>query len=325
MPKNVYLFYGDDKALISLKMSEVTNKLVTQGVTVISNHLVIGNDKEHLFPLHNSMALSLPDTKYLTTVQIPSESLNLLNDSLLEFVQYLKNFQENNIIFLLIDSDKLDKNKINQLQRSKLFLSLKEFVNIESCIKLKPWEINEIKSFVLKTAQANNLTFVGDALSIFCGLFDDKTDQIPSELYKLHVYLFPDSKITKDVLNSLYSNDVNLDSLVACFLKSQYEGLFGYMNRLKQLLPPLYIISVMQAKIRQYFRIKTLLSYGFNQNTISSTIGMHPFRLKIEIEFLTDISLIQIKKLLNHISLIEYKLKTGLIKDSNVLDMLIVA
>ncbi|GEM_PF-5330309 len=325
MPKNVYLFYGDDKALISLKMSEVTNKLVAQGVTVISNHMVIGNDKEHLFPLHNSMALSLPDTKYLTTVQISSESLNLLNDSLSEFIQYLKNFQENNIILLLIDSDKLDKNKINQLHRSKLFLSLKEFANIESCIKLKPWETNEIKSFILKTAQTNNLIFVGDALSIFCDFFNDKTEQIPSELYKLQVYLFPDSKITKDVLHSLYSNDVNLDSFIACFLKSQYEGLFSYMNRLKQLLPPLYIISAMQTKIRQYFRIKTLLSYGFNQNTISSSIGMHPFRLKLEIEFLTDISLMQIKKLLNHISLIEYKLKTGLIKDSNVLDMLIVA
>jgi len=242
-----------------------------------------------------------------------------------EFVQYLNNSKESNVFLILVDFDKHDKHTVNQFQKSKLFLALKDIAIIESHFKLKPWEMNEIKSFVLKTSQKYNLSFNADSLNMFCECFSDKTEQIPSEIYKIYTYLLPDSKITKNVLDNLYSNNLNLDDLISCFLKSTYDGVFDDMDKIKKLLPPVYIISVMQSKIRQCFQIKTLLSFGLNQSIISSNLGIHPYKLKLTIQSLTDVSLMDIKKCLNHLSVIEYKLKTGIIKDSNILDMLIAA
>ena len=192
-----------------------------------------------------------------------------------------------------------------QFEQSFLFGSPQEKEETKELPVYPYWQIAEIKNKVTSLAKKYNLKFEKNALEYFVNVFKEKQHLILKELEKISTYLMPETLVPNDTVHALYSGSYNIDELYSMILSGSFNT-----NAIDTLsTSTLYTLSALQNKLRQSSMLKVYAESKLNKELL---------RIK-------NTSLDFLKKSINKLSEIEFKVKTGKIDSANALELFLVS
>lgn len=319
--KSIFLFFGNDEVLISEKITSLKREFGLKSELNIEN--VTLNKLDDLESFYNQGSnLSLFPQNSLLLISLASKLLKSLEKEPESFSSLLKSISSTKKIIISIVADKLDK---KQLLSSAVFSPLKDDMTVEGFTKLKPWQIDEIKERISSCADSFGLKFQPIALNVFADFFKEDLDTVSSELSKLSVYLLPETLITEKVVRELYLPSSSVEDLYDLLIGVSRKSPSLVLSDLNKSGVFLYNLAILQNKLRDALKIKTLLEDNIDIYQISKLIGIHSYRVQLESKKLTKVKSETLKQLILSLSELEQKLKTGLIKEDNALDVLVLS
>ena len=314
----IYLFYGNDLNFISEKISEIVNNESNNGEL---NHEVINletqNDFEEL--LNSTSTLNLFAQNSLMEIKLSYKLLLSVEE---EFLSFINNTAKLKTVIIVLSLDKYNNNLKNEILKSKLLKGLKDVAQIEEAVKLRYWQKDQIKSKINLLAKKYNLQFDNNAQDLICECFGDDLDNLNQDFLKLKTYTMPDNHVSCDVIKDLFLSKVNIDDLFKALVSNKQGSFRQLVDALNKSYSSLYLIASLQNKLRSALGLKTYLESNMNIYQISKLMGVNFYRLEKESQDIKNISSDQIKKTILILSDLEYKVKSGYLKDDKALDLL---
>ena len=317
--KKYNFLLGDDALAIELRVKEIVYELDCSTVEKIN--IDSAESVEKLLQLLTTQ--SLFSTKSILCVKINSKTLKLLGeitDSLFKIL--LSQVAFKSIVFVFFES-KIDKNVRKQLESSNVFQSLKNECLLEEFFKPNYWQTAQIKSYLLNFASKLELVFDKDALELFVEGVKDDLDTVYTELQKLKIFLLPNNRVTSEIVERNYFSGLNIEGFYEKILTRDFNLMNQTIQELSATYSPLYLLAVLQNKLRASYKIK-LFSTTQNMNAaqISKLIGIHPYKIELEMKKLSGIALDYLSSLICKLSDIEYKIKKGTVSTNNSFDLI---
>lgn len=317
----INFLFGNDSVLISEKLSKIKKDLSSSLELNIENVKLSKIEEIELF-LNQGSNLSLFPQNSLLVVNIVFKALKSLEKEAEAFSSLIKSISHSKAVVLILEIERADKNTKKQLLSSPCFESIKNDLVIEEFIKLRSWQQEEIKERIFISAKSFDLKFEPSALALFIDYFKENLDLVNCELSKLQVYLLPESTITEKIIKELYMPSSNIDDLYEIMLGVSKKSISNVLHGITESGAVLYNLAVLQNKLRDALKIKILQEAGLNQYDISKETGMHSYRVGLEIRKLSKVKSNDLKDSVLRLSDVELKLKSGLIKEKNALDLL---
>lgn len=326
---NIYFFYGNDLNGVSDKINEIISEI---SVDVDNNCLI--KRKKAIIQTQEDLDQFCTESSNL---QIFSSSMlyeivfNLKSIKLLEakgnqecFVNLIKYLSANNKIILCLSLDKYDKDIKTKISNISVLKQLGG-VTVEEYIKLRYWQKDKIINKITEISKRYKLSFKDNALNLLIDYLDDNLDNLNNEIIKIYLYTLPSNIVTEEVIKNLYDNDSNVEDIYEYLINcNNLKSLSLDMSQLK-LNPPLYIIASLQNKLRDALNIKSQIESKADIQTVSRLTGQNSYKLKIEINRLVNISSDVLKRKILFLSDIEYRVKSGVIKGEDSIDLLLIS
>jgi DNA polymerase-3 subunit delta len=320
--KSIFLFFGNDEVLMSERISGLKSKLASGAELSVENvELNKLEDLENFYSRGSN--LSLFPQNSLLSITLTSKLLKSIEKEPESFSSLIKSISTTKKVLITLFADKADKNLKKLLLSSAVFEPLKNDLEVEEFIKLRSWQVEEIKERILASAELHNLKFQPSALNLFVDFFKENLDMITPELSKLSVYLLPENLITEKVVKDLYMPSSSVEDLYDLLLGISQKSPSLVLSDLSKSGTVIYNFAVLQNKLREAMKIKCLLEDNMDIYQISKQVGIHSYRVQLEVKKLSKVKSETLKQLVLTLSELEQKLKTGSLKEANALDVLL--
>lgn len=317
----IHFLFGNDSVLISERLSKIKKDLSSSLELNVENVKLSKIEEISLF-LNQGSNLSLFPQNSLLVINIVFKALKSLEKEAEAFSSLIKSISNSKAVVLILEIERADKNTKKQLLSSPCFEPIQSDLLVEEFIKLRSWQLDEMKDRIQVSAKLFDLRFEPNALALFVDYFKENLDLVNCELSKLQVYLLPENTITEKVIKELYMPSSNIDDLYEIMLSVSKKSISTVLHGIAESGAVLYNLAVLQNKLRDALKIKSLQEIGMNGYQISKEIGIHSYRVELEIRKLSKVKINDLKDAVLRLSDIELKLKSGLIKDKNALDLL---
>lgn len=290
-----YLILTNDKITLEDVISKIKNKNNLTNDSVIRFDLQ-ENTVDQVIEELNTYSF-LVDKK----IVVVSSTETILNDKKSikdeeKLIKYIDNINPLNSLILIA-------NKIDE--RKKLVKSIKaKFIVVNNNISI----IDKIKAS-LEDYNIDNKT-----INYLIKYLNNDNERIINELEKLKMYKLDTKIITIDDINtiSIKEFDENIFSLINAIndknIKKAFEIYNDLIERGEEMLK--IVISVTD-HFRLIYTVKVLVNDKKSSDTITSMLGIHPYRVKLAIENSYKFSFEELKKHLKQLGNIDINIKTG--------------
>jgi len=226
-----------------------------------------------------------------------------LDKGLKELKKYLSNPSDNYLI--MINDSISDKKDIKELLNDVVLYNEK------------------ISSDKLIIDNLDYLKMDNQTIKYLCNYCLNNNEKILNELEKIKNYKYDqdDKTVTKEDINNIVIRDYNDDifDLVNAIIKNDKEKSFELYYRLIQKeKDSINIVASVAGSIRNLYSVKTLNEKKYKQIEISNILGIKPYAVSIALENCNNYSSKKLLNLLNILSDIDYKTKSGN-GDANIL------
>ena len=319
----IYFLYGDDETIISEKEKDILAEVNSNNhLNLLCEKIFLNTVDEIDIFLNREPNLSLFPQLSVMKVFLTVKSFKLLEKEIERFMSLIAMAAGFKTLILILHIEKFDKNIKNYLSNSLLYKELKNGSEIREYIKPKYWQKEEIRARVVQLSEKHKLIFENEALNIFVECFKEKVDLIETEIIKLQLYVYPSNTILVKLVKELYFSTFNIDEIYTTLLQSKFNSLINIVESFNITSSVMYVLIALQNKFREALQIKLLFQAGVNSFQMSKNLGIHQFRLENELKQLKTVSLNHVKYLIDALSDLEFKLKNGVIKEKEVLNIL---
>ena len=132
---------------------------------------------------------------------------------------------------------------------------------------------------------------------------------LDSELEKLKIFS-ADKPITKDMIKEICVTNEDLFVFADYLIYDDRVKALEEFQKLLSKKHPLEILSVLHTLLHGRIQIKAY-SAKHSPDEIAKIINMHPYRVKLEVQKLKNVSLKNLVKLKQNLTTAEYKIKSG--------------
>ncbi len=304
---NSYLIKGTSLSLIDRKIDElIKNEKFTEA-------LVTTYDLEE-----DSILLLMEDAdtiSFLTPNKViigRNFSNNILSSDVISVLnKYLDNPNSN--VLLIFTANNLDTRK----KIVKELISKLTIINIENSVK-------ELINSNLSDYEVENK--VKNLLEEY---YQNDIERLINEITKLKIAFLDTKKITYyDAVNLLVKPLNNNDNLVFDLVKyiatkDKKEALITYNELLKYNIESYTLIGLLESQYRLLYQVKILYNKGVSSKEIATILDVHPFRVKKTLELIRFYTLKEVRKFLKRLADIDYKIKSGIYDNNNIIELLI--
>ncbi len=291
--KNNYLILSTDKISIDSKIKSIIDKIDNKDIDIIK--------------------YTYPDNDIATVL----EDLNTYN-----FLSNLKVIIYNNCSFLSKDQDKdIKKIKTYLENPSDNYLimisdSLSERKECKEVSNLLDVTDNNISSETLIKDNLDDLKMDYKTIKYFSSYCLNNNEKIINELNKLKCYKYSenDKNISIDDINNIVMRDYDEDifDLVNAIVEKNKTRAFDLYYRIsKKEKDAVNIVASVAGGIRNLYSVKILLEKNYRQNDISNILGIKPYAVSIASQNCGNYSTKKLLGLLDMLSEIDYKTKSG--------------
>jgi len=293
-----YLILSEDLILIDdiikdiIKDNNLTsNSVVKYDLTEIQLETLIEELNTYAFFEENKIVVAY-SCSFLSTTKKKTEILQ--DETLLE--NYINNPNPLNTLIIVVD--KLDeRKKINKLLREKCIV-IEKNLSIEDKIK------NNLDDFKMDNKTINYLI----------NYLKNDNERIINELEKLKMYKYEEKEIFIEDINKIVVKEFDEDifSLINCILKKDIKSAFDIYNNLIFRGEEISKIVITVAdQIRLIYKTKILMKEGKSKDTITNMFKIHPYRVKLAMEYSYAFTFEELEKYLLSLGNIDINIKTG--------------
>lgn len=306
----IYLLYGDNNYLINKKIEEINKKIDKLSINTYDlENIDINNiiDDASTIDLFNDKKSIIVYNSYIfnATVNKKQKEQNLNN-----LEEYLNNSNPNTILIFVTNNQKLD-------ERKKITKLIKKIGNV---IEYN----NELDIKKLTKELFDGYTISTECINVFIDRVGNDIYIIENEIEKIKLYK-DDNVITMDDIYLLTKKNINLDifNLIENIInKDINNAYYEYQEIIKQ-EEPIKILIMLANQFRIIYQAKELYKKGYTEGDIASTLGIHPYRIKLAISKSRNYDSKTILNYLYELANIDIDIKTGKIDPNLALELFI--
>jgi len=295
----VYVFYGPETGLLTEYLSEFRLKFKT----VVED---------------NNLETIIEDSKYNSI--FGGRKLYIMKDTGLfskkaddAFIQFLvKLFKQKMNVCVFVEKEVDANQKQTQALSEKMKIEF-QYLKEEQLIVL-----------VQKILEQNNKKLLKDLARYFVDQCDYKYSTIINELEKLVNYV-SEKNITVDHIRAITSRSTNavIFDLVTFIVKQNYQrALDMYDTLILRKESPLLLLTLIYKQFKLIYQIKLLKAEGFNNADIADACDSKPFIIEKNIN-ICNFDTGKLLRLMMKCDDLDYKIKSGQLKDSLAVKILI--
>ena len=308
----IYFFYGDEEFNISQEVKGFRDKLDKNFIEM--SYKTYKNPK---FPdliailksqpmMFGKMLIVVDCVNYLCGKK--SEESGFDDKQLAELSQALEDCNENlDVIFTAyVSPDDQKKKKIDK--RRKIFKLLSKY-NSKEFLQLPSYKTDEYETWIKKQAGTKDLKLSDEVVSEILLQVGANLRTLDSELEKLKVYA-GDKPVTCDMVKEICTTGEDLFSFTNALIVGDTQKALEEYQKILAKKHLLEILAALHTILRQDIQIKAYSS-KYSSDEIAKMINMHPYRVKLELQKLKNVSLKNLVRLKKNLTDAEYKIKTG--------------
>ena len=297
-----YLFYGTEYYLIKKEIETILAKEKIQTMNQNTYDLENSQLKDIIedaatISLFGDKKAIIVENSYIftgtTNKKLPEQTIEIL-------ISYLKQPNEDTLLFFIVNKDTIDKRK-KLVTEMKLNGTVKEFAPLTNQTQyvismLKPYQIEEKEATFL-------IHRVGNQLSI-----------LEQEIQKLKTYKNKDLQITKQDIIDVTCKTVDIDIFTLLdniVTKNKERALESYAEMIKIGEEPIKIMILLANQFRIMYQAKQLIKKGYSEKDISSSLNVHPYRIKLALEKSRSFQEETLLNYLKQLSHLDYEIKSG--------------
>ncbi len=294
-----YLLYGLENFFIDKEIKNIINDGKFDDISIsrydLENDLLNSIiDDANTISLFDSNKLIIVDNAFIfsrTTKKI--DNIELIEE-------YLNNPNPNTTIIFIDRLENIDSvKKIVKAIKSKGII--KEFNPLKN--------INNSVKEMFGDYKIDNGT-----LDYFINRVGSNLEIISSEIDKLKLYKLDDKIITKEDINNISTENINVDifKFVDDIInKNKKDAIKSYKELLKINEEPIKIIAILSSKFRLMYQACTLTKKGLTEDKISEILGIHKYPVHLAIIAGYKYNQELILKYLNDLADLDIGIKTG--------------
>lgn len=303
---NNYLIEYNDIYLLNNKIDELMNKEFKE-----ASKSVYDLEEETL-----DNALNDLDTYSFLTERkiIIIKNINKLEDD--KFTKHLMKYLDNpNNDNLLI----LTTNKLNMTKKIN-----KELKNKTNYLKLEANLEKEIKT-MLKGYKIDT-----NCINMLIEYSNNNIDIIKTECDKLINYKESDKNITKEDIEKIVvkhlgdSNNLVFDLVKYIASKDKRRALEKYEKLKEYSIDDIALTGLLESQLRLMVQVNMLMKRRYSKDEIAKTLSQHPYRIQKTMELVRTITNKELTKLIQNLSEMDYKIKSGKIAPKDQMLMYII-
>ena len=305
--KNNYLLEYSDTFSLNEKIKEITNDKIT-------NYAYTTYDlEEHTLDtiLEDLDTISFLDEGKIIIVK-HIELLSSDDKTTNKLLKYLENSVEANI--LILTSNKLDN-------RKKITKDLK---NKMKYIKLETNPMDIIKRLL------KNYKYSNDIINLIIDYTNSNIDAIYKECEKIVTYQSEKKEIKIDEIKKIVykhktdENQILFDLIKYISLKDKKNSMIKYKILKEQHIDDMAIIGLLESQLRLMFQTALLKEDKLSKNEIAKYLDIHPFRIEKTLELLSSTPKNEVRKLIQDLAELDYKIKSGKLSSKDFFEMFII-
>lgn len=306
----IYFFYGDEEFNISNKIKEFKSKLDKDFVEM--SYKYFNNPK---FPDLISAIKSQPMMFGKMLVEInclgylsgkSSDDKGFDDKQFKQLAEALDCSSENVDVVFTAQIPPDSQKKIDK--RKKIFKLLSKY-NAQEFNQIPSYKTAELEGWIKQQAKSKDLKISDEVAGAILFQVGSNLRMLDSELEKLKIYAGK-SPVTKEMIKEICVTNEDLFVFIDYLVEgNKSKALLEYQKLLAK-KHPLEILSVLHTLLHGRIQIKAY-SAKHSPDEIAKIINMHPFRVKMEIQKLKNISLKDLVKLKKNLTDAEYKIKSG--------------
>nr|WP_263313126.1 DNA polymerase III subunit delta [Mammaliicoccus sp. Marseille-Q6498] len=321
MKDNIVLNYGAVDALIEKKSEEIINQYLN-GERDEFNYVKFDLYETPIsVPIEEALTLPfLSDKKvvhiknaYIFTGEKVNNSINQNTDELLKFIEQ---FDGDTLVVFDVFNEKLD-------ERKKLVKNVKKHAKLN---KIDQMTEQEIKQWIKSHLNEQYKDIKEDALVTFIELTGIQFNIIKAELDKLILFIGDEQVINKQDVKDIVSRSLeqNVFLLTEYIQKGQKEKAINLLKDLIQMKEePIKLLALITSNYRLYYQCKILAGKHYSEQQIAKTIGVHPYRVKLALRIIRNLSLENLLTIIDLCANTDYELKSSYMDKVLILELFI--
>lgn len=306
----IYFFYGDEEFNISNKIKEFKSKLDKDFVEM--SYKYFNNPK---FPdlisaiksqpmMFGKMLVEINCLGYLSGKSSDDKAFD--DKQFKQLAEALDCSSENVDVVFTAQIPPDSQKKIDK--RKKIFKLLSKY-NAQEFNQIPSYKTAELEGWIKQQAKSKDLKISDEVAGAILFQVGSNLRMLDSELEKLKIYAGK-SPVTKGMIKEICVTNEDLFVFIDYLVEgNKSKALLEYQKLLVK-KHPLEILSVLHTLLHGRIQIKAY-SAKHSPDEIAKIINMHPFRVKMEIQKLKNISLKDLVKLKKNLTDAEYKIKSG--------------
>lgn len=306
----IYFFYGDEEFNISNKIKEFKSKLDKDFAEM--SYKYFNNPK---FPdlisaiksqpmMFGKMLVEINCLGYLSGKSSDDKSFD--DKQFKQLAEALDCSSENVDVVFTAQIPPDSQKKIDK--RKKIFKLLSKY-NAQEFNQIPSYKTAELEGWIKQQAKSKDLKISDEVAGAILFQVGSNLRMLDSELEKLKIYAGK-SPVTKEMIKEICVTNEDLFVFIDYLVEgNKSKALLEYQKLLAK-KHPLEILSVLHTLLHGRIQIKAY-STKHSPDEIAKIINMHPFRVKMEIQKLKNISLKDLVKLKKNLTDAEYKIKSG--------------
>ena len=310
----IYFYYGDEEFNISNEIKNLKSKLDKNFIEMSYKEfdnpkfpdLIVAISTQPM--MFGKMLIVIDCVNYFKSKKKDSEESGFDDEQIKQIENTLENANDNLDIVFKAYSAPDSKKKTSIDKRKKLFKLLSNY-NSQEFNQIPAYKTAELESWIDSQAKKHDLKINPDAVSLLLLQVGSNLRMLDSELEKLKVFA-KDKIATKEMIKEICVSNEDLFAFIDSAVQGEKIKALEQYNKLISTRYPLSILATLHTSLKDKIFIKAN-GTKYSQDEIAKLIGIHPYRVKLELQKLKKVPLKNLVKLKENLTDAEYKIKTG--------------
>ncbi|MCM1260023.1 MAG: DNA polymerase III subunit delta [Prevotella sp.] len=312
----IYLFTGTSEIFIKNRMNRIIQSFNKLDTTTIKYDMEV-TSLSHILEdaitvpfLEDLKIIILKNPKFLTKTNTASK------EDTKSFIKYLKNPVDTTI--LMIDATNIVISQSNEIY--------KMLRNVAKIIDYPEPEEIELKGWIVRSFDSNNIDIKDDALNLLLEYIGDDQPRLATEIEKLTSYIGKGGTIRQSDIRLLVSKDVSNEvyHLIKAIIQKDLDQTYAiYSNLITHTKDALTIIALISNKFKELVSTYKLLKYGYSQSDIAKFYNVTSGKAYYLVQEAKAFKLSDLEYYIEKLAELDYQIKSGKIEKNIGLELLL--
>ncbi|MFD2992052.1 DNA polymerase III subunit delta [Fictibacillus nanhaiensis] len=318
---SVYLIWGTEIYLAEEAIQTITGllspdekdfNLSVHNLDEISVQEII-EDAETMPFLGDRRVVVIKNANFLTAAKDKSK----IEHDFKVFEKYIQNPAEFTTLVIVVPHEKLDERK----KIVKLVKAQSEMIQVSELSN------DTAEKWLHKEASNLEVSIDGEAVQLLLSRLGTRMAVLAKEMEKMALFVGVNGVITKETVDTLVARTLEDDvfALVDHVVHKRTEqALRSFYDLMKQNQEPIQIHALITRQFRMINGVKELQKKGYGEKQIASSLKLHPYAVKLAAKHANRFQEVFLRECLNEFAETDYKLKTGQMDKTLLLELEIV-